>query len=225
MLVRGGCRCGPRTTRQCRAVQREDVIVKTQKVSRCQIIKQSVCCCRLLKAAELLLEMMLKAIEHAAAPDLNADPMVRARVEAFLDSARLAMMDARLTQERAQVEYFQRIVQSNYALSMRLLSADMRTIPELAWLAQTDVNGACLGLWAETPAGEAGTLVLAGLYNRKGGASDRRGAGCATALFPPHDVLPASARAGGGVLTCFDAPTLGLRRVLESVPERLNEIC
>jgi len=110
-------------------------------------------------------------------------------------------MHARLAQERSQVEYFQSTVQSNYALSMRLLSADMRTIPELAWLAQTDVNGACLGLWAETPAGEPGTLILAGLYDREGGVSVQRGASCAAALFPPPDVLPASARAGGGDLT------------------------
>jgi len=148
-----------------------------------------------------ILSMMLKAIEHAAAAHLNADPVVRARVEAFLDSARLGMMYARLAQERSQVEYFQSTVQSNYALSMRLLSADMDTIPELAWLAQTDVNGACLGLWAETPAGEPGALVLAGLYNRADGGNVQRGASCSAALFPPHDMLPASAHAGGGDLT------------------------
>jgi DNA-binding LacI/PurR family transcriptional regulator/anti-anti-sigma regulatory factor len=147
------------------------------------------------------LTMMLKAIEQAAAPHLNADLVVHARVEAFLDSARLGMMHARLAQERSQVEYFQSAVQSNSVLSNRMLSADMRTIPELAWLAQTDVNGACLGLWAETPAGEPGTLVLAGLYTREGGTSVRCGTRCAAALFPPPDVLPESARAGGGDLT------------------------
>src|SRR6266508_2196072 len=145
--------------------------------------------------------MMLRAIEHSAAPHLNTDPVIRARVEAFLDSTRLRLMHARLAQERSQVEYFQSTVQSNYALSMRLLSADMRTLPELAWLAQTDVNGACLGLWAETPAGEPGRLDLAGLYHREGGASVPHGASCAAALFPPPEVLPASARVGGGDLT------------------------
>jgi DNA-binding LacI/PurR family transcriptional regulator/anti-anti-sigma regulatory factor len=147
------------------------------------------------------LTMMLKAIEHAAAPHLNADLVVRARVEVFVDTARLGLMHSRVAHERAQVEYFQNTVQSNYALSMRLLSEDMRTIPELAWLAQTDVNGACLGLWAETPAGEPRTLVLVGLYNREGGINVRRGVSCAAALFPPQEVLPTSARAGGGDLT------------------------
>jgi anti-anti-sigma regulatory factor len=147
------------------------------------------------------LTLMLKAMEHSAAPHLNADPVVHARVEAFVDSARLGMMHTRLAQERAQVEYFQNTVQSNYALSMRLLSEDIRTMPELAWLVQTDVNGACLGLWAETPVGEAGMLVLAGFYNREGGVNVQRGASCAAALFPPQDVLPTSARAGGGDLT------------------------
>jgi len=147
------------------------------------------------------LAMMLKAIEHAAAPYLNADSVVHARVEAFVDSMRIGMMHARLAQERAQVEYFQSTVQSNHALSMRLLGADMHTIPELGWLAQTGVNGACLGLWAETPAGEPGRLVLAGLYARGAGVTIQRGSSCAAALFPPREALPASARAGGDDLT------------------------
>jgi DNA-binding LacI/PurR family transcriptional regulator/anti-anti-sigma regulatory factor len=147
------------------------------------------------------LSMMLKALQHAAASHLSADLMVRARVEAFLDSARRGMMHARLDQERSQVEYLQSTVQSNYAMSMRLLSADMRTIPELAWLAQTDVNGACLGLWTETPAGEPRSLVLAGLYDRDESVTIQRGGNCAAAIFPPPDVLPASARAGGTDLT------------------------
>ncbi|HEU5100781.1 MAG TPA: substrate-binding domain-containing protein [Roseiflexaceae bacterium] len=147
------------------------------------------------------LAMMLKAIEHAAAPHLNGAPEVRGRVEAFLDTARLGMMHARLAQERTQAEYFQNTVQSNYGLSMRLLSEDIRTIPELDWLAQTDVNGACLGLWAELQAGEARRLVLAGLYHREGGISVQRGASCLAAVFPPQDALPASAHAGGADVT------------------------
>jgi DNA-binding LacI/PurR family transcriptional regulator/anti-anti-sigma regulatory factor len=147
------------------------------------------------------LAMMLKAIEHAAVAHLNVDPDVRARVERFIDSARLGLMHARLAQERLQVEYFQNTVQSNYTLSMRLLSEDMHTIPELGWLTQTEVNGACLGLWAELPTGEQRTLVLAGLYNREGDISVQRGASCAAALFPPQDALPASARGSGSDLT------------------------
>jgi anti-anti-sigma regulatory factor len=79
---------------------------------------------------------------------------------------------------------------------MRLLGAETHAILELSWLAQTDVSGACLGLWERSSAGAAGRLTLPGSYAREGGTSARRGSSCPAAQFPPADAIQSAAGAG-----------------------------
>jgi diguanylate cyclase (GGDEF)-like protein/PAS domain S-box-containing protein len=146
------------------------------------------------------LDSVFQELNYAARHQLAAlpaDSIVHAHVEAFLDRTRRGLMRAYLAPGRAQLHHFQNSVQSNHAISMRLLGAEMTAAPALAWLAHTSVTGGCLSLWAETPVGASAALVLAGRYDRDGDTTLRRGSRYAAAIYPPDEILPPSAHADG----------------------------
>ncbi|WP_437684133.1 substrate-binding domain-containing protein [Sorangium sp. So ce131] len=116
--------------------------------------------------------------------------VVEARVDVFLERARLAISRARLEAERESTRQLGLLVETNHDVSLTLLGGDHRAARSLTWLEVTPVVWSCLGLW-EDPESRA-RLVISGVYRRGGGPSPAPGGRCPQEVFPPADLLPAS---------------------------------
>ena len=149
---------------------------------------------------EILLAI-LASLEDAAAQQLArmpADSDVQARLESLFARARLEMLRARLAPETGGLRAYASLVQQNYEISRTLLSAGMGDAQQLAWLRQTPLSWACLGLWDASGSGDRSALVIAGSYDRDGqGDLAPRQNSYAAALFPPDQLLPAMVREQG----------------------------
>ncbi|XYH98542.1 substrate-binding domain-containing protein [Sorangium sp. So ce1128] len=126
---------------------------------------------------------------------LGGDAASAQRVEAFLDSARLAIARARLNVEADSVAQLGRLVRSNYEVGLALLSGTQQESLSLSWLAKTTALWGCFALQED-----ATTLVVAGAYSRDGTATPPIGSRYPLEAFPPADLLPPSAASGADMM-------------------------
>ncbi|WP_437733545.1 substrate-binding domain-containing protein [Sorangium sp. So ce1335] len=122
---------------------------------------------------------------------LGGDAASARRVEAFLDSARLAIARARLNVETGALAQLGMLVRSNYEVGLALLSGSQQESLSLSWLARTAADWGCFALRED-----ATTLVVAGAYSRDGGATPPIGSRHRLEAFPPAELLPPSAASG-----------------------------
>jgi len=150
---------------------------------------------------EVLLAI-LALLEDAGARQLAgapADPDARARLDSLFVRARVEMLRARLTPETGGLRAYASLVQQNYEISKTLLTAEIGGAQQLAWLCQTPLSWASLGLWDGVDSGGRSALVIAGSYSRdnRNDLLAPRGQRYSPALFPPEGLLPASVREEG----------------------------
>lgn len=146
------------------------------------------------------LHMLPKVLGRVGAQRITATLDVvaaQARLEMFLDVARLELTRALRVHELARERAHEELMQTNYAVSMALLGPEGGSAASLAWMRQTPLSWGCLALWSEPAAGEPASLVVGGTYRRDGGATVPLGTLYAPAAFPPLDLLPASATTDG----------------------------
>ncbi|WP_433931564.1 substrate-binding domain-containing protein [Sorangium cellulosum] len=117
------------------------------------------------------------------------------RVEAFLDSARLAIARARLHVETDSLAQVGLLVRSNYEVGLALLSGSHEESLSLSWLAKTSAIWGCFALRED-----ATTLVVAGAYSRDGSATPAIGGRHRVEAFPPAELLPPSAASGAHMM-------------------------
>jgi DNA-binding LacI/PurR family transcriptional regulator/anti-anti-sigma regulatory factor len=160
-----------------------------------------------LEAVQLTLSLetllaMLKLLEETsawllAARGSSAD--AEARLAAFLDSARLELMRARIAPENAFVRSYSTLVQQNYSISIRLMRGAIDEARDLRWLRSVPFRWGCLGLWDGPPGPDgAPRLLIAGDHSnvaqpRPGGSV---GARVVPEAFPPLDRMPAPVAPG-----------------------------
>ncbi|AUX45344.1 LacI family transcriptional regulator [Sorangium cellulosum] len=113
-----------------------------------------------------------------------------ARIDVFLERARLAISRARLEAERESTRQLGLLVKTNHDVGLTLLGGDQRAARSLAWLEMTSVVWSCLGLW-EDPESRT-RLVISGVYRRDGGPAPALGGRCPQEEFPPAELLPVS---------------------------------
>jgi DNA-binding LacI/PurR family transcriptional regulator/anti-anti-sigma regulatory factor len=145
---------------------------------------------------------MLKLIELASEQRLAHSPdntAARARVAAFLDRARLAMMRARLDHEVVVADVFDRMARTYQEIDAALLADRGNDASGFAWLEQTLAEWACLGLWDESGEGRPPTLTIADVYQRRGPQAVAHNSLISAAVFPPRELLD--------VPTATEAPT------------------
>jgi len=118
-----------------------------------------------------------------------------------LKQARLELGRARLNTEMERGSYFERVIQSNYEISLAMLSSQSRSAQDLAWLGSSQILRACLGLWVDQTAGQPTDLVVAGVYSSDEDLRPLLGKHYPAETFPPDALLPAPACAGGGHIT------------------------
>jgi PAS domain S-box-containing protein len=143
-----------------------------------------------------ILHALLDRLQQAGIQRLAAaeDPSAaRARLQVFLDAARLELARAGQSHNLARVKVYENLMQANYAVSMALLKQEGGSAARLAWMRQTPLSWGCLGLWSDTPP----TLVVSGTYRRDSGAAVPVGAHYTAATFPPLDNTPTAAQADG----------------------------
>ncbi|WP_437886334.1 substrate-binding domain-containing protein [Sorangium sp. So ce307] len=126
---------------------------------------------------------------------LGGDAASAERVEAFLDSARLAIARSRLHVETDALAQVGLLVRSNYEVGLALLSGSQQESLSLSWLAKTPALWGCLALRED-----ATTLVVAGAYSRDGSATPAIGGRHRVEAFPPADLLPPSAASGAHMM-------------------------
>ncbi len=114
-------------------------------------------------------------------------PAVAAHLAAFLRTARLALMQARVGQEQRQSRYLESLVQTTYATTQTLLS-DETALMTLPWLAYLPVSWGALALWQKSASGER-TLVIHGLFTNGPTPSLALGLEFRPAAFPPRLAL------------------------------------
>jgi DNA-binding LacI/PurR family transcriptional regulator/anti-anti-sigma regulatory factor len=159
----------------------------------------------------LLVDLLAVAGDRqiASMPDAAA----QARVEVLLKRARLELLRARLVPEGAFLRSYASLVQQNYQVGITLLTGEAGDARQLAWLRQTPLSWACLGLWDDA-GNDRAALVVAGSYCRDGGASPVAplGSRCYAPAFPPDELILASVREKGDeMLALLPIQTAGHR--------------
>jgi anti-anti-sigma regulatory factor len=149
---------------------------------------------------------ILTLLEEAGARQLASmpsDPDARARLGSLFVRARLEMLRARLAPETGVLRAYASLVQQNYEISKTLLTAEIGGAQQLAWLCQTPLSWASLGLWDGSDSGGRSVLVIAGSYSRdnRDDLLAPRGQRYSAALFPPEALLPASVREEGAEIS------------------------
>ncbi|HEX5692173.1 MAG TPA: STAS domain-containing protein, partial [Roseiflexaceae bacterium] len=116
------------------------------------------------------------------------------RLDNLLMRVRLEMLRARLAPETSAIRSYASLVQQNSHISNVLFSAGVGEAQQLAWLGQTPVSCACLGLWDSTKT----ALVISGTYSR-GNADDHAplGSRYSARQFPADELQPPSVREEG----------------------------
>jgi DNA-binding LacI/PurR family transcriptional regulator/anti-anti-sigma regulatory factor len=149
---------------------------------------------------EVLLAI-LAALESAAARqlDVSADRGAPSRLQSLFEQIRMEMLRARLAPETNAIRSYSSLVQQNYQISRTLLTAEIGEAQRLAWLGQTPLSCACLGLWDGADKGARPSLVIAGSYSRDVQSQPHAPLGkrYAARLFPPAELLPPSVREEG----------------------------
>jgi DNA-binding LacI/PurR family transcriptional regulator/anti-anti-sigma regulatory factor len=145
---------------------------------------------------------ILKLLEEAGARQLAtlADSVTaRERLEALVARLRLEMLRARLATETTAIRSYSSLIQQIYEISLALFSAEIGEAQQLAWLGQTPLSWACLGLWDNPAHPDFSALLVAGAY--QGAERDGRLASLGNRYpprsFPPDELLPLSVREAG----------------------------
>ncbi|HEX5690496.1 MAG TPA: substrate-binding domain-containing protein, partial [Roseiflexaceae bacterium] len=140
---------------------------------------------------------ILQALEDAAAQlllDHPAEAGAHVRLDDLFMRIRLEMLRARLSPETRAIRSYASLVQQNYQISRQLFTAGVGEAQQLAWLSQTPLSCACLGLWDEART----SLVIGGTYARENHSGDSQlGNRYAARQFPPDELQPLSVREEG----------------------------
>lgn len=143
------------------------------------------------------LHVALTLLEEAAEQHLADTPdALRPTVAGLLRQMRLEMMRARLDYETAPKRQLLEQVRTTYAVSMALLGSTVDEAQTLDWLANTPATWGCLGLWDGQQHNGAGSLTVAGVWDRNATSASVIGQQMHATAFPPLAYLPNSAQRG-----------------------------
>jgi anti-anti-sigma factor len=152
---------------------------------------------------ELEVHQALLALLHRAGSQQIAagghDAATCTRLDMLLKQARLELGRARLNTEMERGSYFERVIQSNYEISLAMLHSQNRSARDLTWLGPSRISRACLGLWVDEAADQPTDLMVGGVYSTDEDLTPLLGKRYPIATFPPDALLPAPGRAGGHI--------------------------
>jgi len=98
---------------------------------------------------ELEIHQALLALLHCASSQQIAarghDPAMYTRLDMSLKQARLELGRARLNIEMERGSYFERVIQSNYEISLAMLHSQNRSARDLTWLGRAESCGPVWG--------------------------------------------------------------------------------
>jgi DNA-binding LacI/PurR family transcriptional regulator/anti-anti-sigma regulatory factor len=136
----------------------------------------------------------LGVIEQAAAARSGGGE----RLRGLLDQLRLEMMRSYRIYQEARVGYLEQVVANTHRINLLLLDEANPQAQQLGWLSATQIDWGCLGLWRGPARGAHGELAIDQAYSRAADGAAPVGARYKVADFPPLELLPPQARAGGG---------------------------
>ncbi|WP_438008981.1 substrate-binding domain-containing protein [Sorangium sp. So ce321] len=137
---------------------------------------------------------VLEQVEKTAARQLAGAPAPEAagRMEAFLNSARLAQQRALMAWERRGVRSLERLVRANMDMSGLLTSTQIWSDDRLGWLRHTTVRVACIALWAKDAGRGGPELIIDAVRADDPGLAALVGDRCEAGLFPPPELMEAA---------------------------------
>jgi DNA-binding LacI/PurR family transcriptional regulator/anti-anti-sigma regulatory factor len=129
----------------------------------------------------------------ATAPDPAA---ARAAVTTLLSQALFQLLRAIENNAMSLISNLDRLVQTNYAISLQLLDSTSSLAADLSWLDKTTARWGCLGLWSDSEAGPGSDLVVAGSFSRADDLAVPLRNHYPVTAFPPIEFLPESTLGG-----------------------------
>ena len=166
------------------------------------------------EAAQIItdLEQMLRviAVLERVAERLGATVLDReapARMNTFLNNARLALLRAYSARQKVATTYAEQQTHMNYDVSKALLDLSAGEAKRLSWLGHTAEIWGCLGLWEPIAGGDRATLTIVGSYAPDARTAVPEGQRATIATFPLADWLPAATQGGTMVVKLFPIRT------------------
>jgi len=159
----------------------------------------------MLNASPETLVEMLSLLETAGLrlTEQHPDPAIAyQRLQALRDQLLIELMRSyRRRQNRSQRTQSE-ILRGQYNISQMLVKGPPQ---QVAWIGETNMYSACLGLWLPVSGEHSPVLSIAGSYIREGNPPLRVGTTYSAARFPPLDRLPSSAQKKD-ITTCLVLP-------------------
>jgi diguanylate cyclase (GGDEF)-like protein len=122
--------------------------------------------------------------------DLYPDPLVRERIDAYVQQVHLELIRACQADSVTHRKAIESMVLSNFRISSLLLSPEVSSMHTLSWLHQTSIVRACLGRWEQPRDGQQRPdLTVTGSYSRDGSTPVAIGSRWPMQGFPPPGVV------------------------------------
>ncbi len=141
--------------------------------------------------AEILTALYTLLAQAARArADLCPELEGRARIDAFVQQAHLELIRACQADSVARRNAIEDMILNNFRISSMLLSPEVSSMHNLAWLQQTSVVRACLARWERSRDGQRRpNLTITGYHNRDGTVPVAVGSRWPIGSFPPADFI------------------------------------